>query len=880
MKNRPPKFARHILRYFCAIEFLEEIEGDLHEQFQNRLAKGLWYARLHYLKDVFQAIRFYPEGRAPLFPRATGSFKDSFFHFLKIGYRNLQRSRTTSLITISGLAVSLASFMLIALYLIDESTYDSLHPNADNIYRISHSYKRYGDGVVETDARVPGLWAVALRESVPEVTGMTRFSRFGYPGSVRYEKKNKVFVEQQFFWVDSTYSEMFDLTLETAGDPKSILADAHAVIISEKAAKKYFGTEVAAGETIIYHRDGMDFTFTVAAVMKDYPANAHFHPDFIAGNHALEPLWQRDNEHRVNSWRDAFTYSYIKLEDGTDPAVITAGLKKIFKDHLGDAAELIQPVVVALKDIHFNDGMLIELEPPGERSNLYIFGTIGLLILAIACINYMNLATARSMKRSKEVGLRKTLGVSRSSLVTQFLGESILTTAIAMCLAIVLLLALLPFFNELSGKDFTAHAILGGDVFILITAVTFVVGVVAGSYPAVFLSAFRPMDALKRYGDSGTRGERFRKILVVTQFTITLVLISGALVIDGQLTFIHESKLGKFKDQIIAMRVFDPGDTKKVETLATALGQNAAVAVVAYGTQLPRQENFGWIDTRLKAPALSETEFIWALIEADSNFPKIFNFELAAGRNLSGQDSTSVLINEQALKDLRIDPQTAIGLTLENPFSKEQFRVIGIVKDFPFSSVRKTIAPLIITPKPKNAETIYARIEGQDYAAVITTLERSWKTVYPDSPFEYWFLDDEFNRMYRVERQASAIVRYFALLALCIGCMGLFGLVTFTAEQKRKEIGIRKVLGATAEQILLLLTSRFMKLMLMAFVFGIPLTYLAATQWLNAFAYKIPLTPVYFVAPAAGIIILAFLTVGIESWRAASARPADTIRHE
>jgi len=884
MKKTPPKLATKILRWFCNIEFLEEIEGDLNEQFNERLEnQGYWKARLLYIQDVFHTIRSYPVKRNQAPRQSQSTNIDLFRHFLRITFRNIVRSKSTAFINITGLAISVTSFLLIALFVIDETSFDSFHPNADNVFRISYSYKRYGDGVQETDARAAGLWSVALKESMPEVKRFTRFSRFGYPGTIRYENLNKTFVEQEFFWVDTTYTDIFKLEIIKGGEASRVLRNPHNLLITEFIAQKYFGDEDPVGKHLIYSRDGMDFEFTVAGVFKNYPTNAHFHPNFIASNLALTPLWKRNNEDRVNSWRDAFTYSYLEMDEGTDENKLHEGLRKVFDQHLGDDAKLVWPAVVRLKDIHLTPGKVIELEAPGEKSNNYIFGSIGILILLIASANYMNLATARSIKRSKEVGLRKTLGVSKSTLVIQFIGESVLITGCAVVLSILFLTLLLPYFNDVTSKTFTVSVLLNQDILLALICVPFVLGLISGIYPAFYLSSFNPVQVLKGKFDAGSRAENLRKALVVFQFSITLFLITGTVVIDQQLEHMNNTKLTELQDQVLSVRLFGFINESEIGGLINNIEQNPSVAEVSLGTHLPRQDHYGWIDTRVKAPSLGETEYIWQQLDGSANLPAMFNLELIAGRTFSETnpaDSTNVIVNESAVKDLGILPVNALGLIIENPFTKEQKTVIGVVRDFNYASARKNILPLMINNKKSGAETLYIRLAGTSYPQIIDSIEKTWKKTVPASPFEYWFLSDQFTMLYKLERQTDVILKFFAGLAIVIGCLGLFGLASYTAEQKTKEIGIRKVLGASAKQLLFMLVSRFIKLIIISFMIGIPVAYFLVNQWLENFAYKVDVSALFFIVPGIGILVIAFLTVSIETLRAALANPVESIRHE
>jgi putative ABC transport system permease protein len=882
METSPPRFAILILRWFCNIEYLEEIEGDLFEEYSlTRSTKGKFYADITFYRNVLSAIKPYPSFRSNI-KTARGSNFDLLPHFFKITWRGVAKNRITSFINITGLTLSITSFLFIALFILDELTFESMHPDADNTYRISHSYKRYGDGAIETDVRVPGNWAPELKQTTPEIEKFARFSRFGYPGSIRNAAGDKVFVEQQIFWTDSTFSELFNISLIGGTNAPAILKQPRQLIINSKTALKYFGSSDPIGQELIYSRDGMDFSFTVMAVMNDFPTNTHFHPDFIASYVALEPFWKRNNEDRINSWRDAFTYSYVTLTPGTNPGILEDRMRKLFKQHLGEDAGVILPVITPLKQIHFTKGYLIELESPGDHLTLLVFITIGTLILIIAVTNYMNLSTARSLKRSKEVGLRKTFGVRRTSLAFQFFGESFMMTTISITLGIVLLAMLLPIFNELSGKRFLIDDLLAGDIFQLIAYSTLAIGFLSGIYPALYLSGFNPLLALKGKLQHGRSAETFRQALVVVQFTITLLLFVGMFVVTGQLSYINENKLNLNDEQIITVRLFEQ-NLQQLAPFINGLHQETKIETVTAGTQLPRLDNYGWIDTRVKAPALGDMEYIWQHVGGDYFYPKMFNMEVVSGRlfnQINITDSSAVLINETALKDLGISKEQAIGLILENPNSNEEYQVIGVVKDFHYTTVKRKILPLMVTSRAPEIEAIYVKVHGHDPSTTIDFVQNQWRKFFPLTPFEYWFIDDEFERMYKSENQIALMIKYFSILAIIVACLGLFGLAVFMAEQKTKEIGIRKVLGASTWQVLFMLSLRFSRLIAIAMIIGIPIAYFACNMWLETFVYKIDINASFFIIAIALIFFVTMLTVGIESLKAARANPVESIRTE
>jgi putative ABC transport system permease protein len=883
MKHQPPRMAKAFLRRFCHVSFIEEVEGDLDEQFYENVAdKGLRRARRQYWYDVFRACASGNRREENSVSRML--LGDSLSHFFKIFFRSLKHSRASALINITGLVLSLMSFIVIWLYVNDEISYDEFHPDAQRVYRISHSFKRHGDGAGETDARLPGLWVQTLREQSPEIKASTRFSKFGMPGSVKYQPKDMLFEEPGFYWVDPTYTDIFSLELIKGANPNEIFKDPSKVIISKSTAEKYFAETDPVGQEIVYSRQGMDFNFVVAGVMKDYPTNAHFHPAFIAGNVGLDPLWKRNGNDRVNSYGDPFTYSFIKVGDESDVATIAALFDPIVKKQ---SNETVNAVFTKLTDIHFTHGMLVTLEAPGDKAYVYISASIGVLILIIAAINYMNLATARSVRRAKEVGLRKTLGVKRSSLAAQFLGESMMIILISFVISIALTMMLLPFFNQVTGKSFTYVSLIHGDTLVILSSMVILLALISGSYPAFYLSRFKPIDVLKSGISGSNSAETFRKTLVVFQFTITMALIICAGVIRTQLSYIQEGKLASNTDRVITVRNQMNSNIKSMREFKDRMMQTRGIEQVSLSDHLPRRDGFSFITLPVSITAKGADEFIWDALKVDENFAGMFKLEFVAGRNFSPTsplDTTNVILNEAAVRVLNMSPEEAIGQEMTvNPNIGLPYKtgtVIGVVRDFPYESVRFKISPMFLFGYYPHAETINIRISGDDLQSTIENVAKVWKATYPSVPFEYWFMDQEFGKLYKQEMQMARLSNYFTAFTIVIACLGLFGLASFTAEQKTKEIGIRKVLGASTQQILVLLTNKFVLLVLIACVVAIPLSLIAMNIWLENFAYRAPMHWSVFAGAGMFILVLTYLTVGIESLRAANANPVESIRHE
>lgn len=880
MNHLPPRLAKAILRRFCHVSFIEEVEGDLEEQFyENVNESGLFRARLNYWSDVFRAIvSGNRNGRET--NTANISFKDSISHFFKIFFRSLRHGRTSAFINIAGLVLSLVSFIAIWLYVNDELSYDKFHADADKIYRISHSFSRMGDSATETDARLPGLWVEDLSQSTA-IKAHTRFSKFGYAGSVGYPKAKKLFEEPMVFWTDTTYTSIFNLEITRGADALAVLRDPSKVIINETSASKYFGDKDPLGEEIIYSRGGMDFPLIVGAVMKDYPSNAHFHPAFIVNNKALNPLWARDGDDRVNSFGDPFTYSFIRIDNEADLPGIMAAAEALCRKSENTS---LKAVFTKLTDIHFTQGFLVELEAYGDKMYVYIAASIGVLILVIAAINYMNLATARSLRRSKEVGLRKTLGVRRISLIRQFIGESITTMMISFFISLAIAGLSLPFFNQVMDKTFTIGSLFENNTLTILLTVVSVLGLLSGSYPAFYLSRFKPVDVLKGQVTSGSGAESFRKVLVVFQFSITMMLIIAAAIVHNQLSFIQEGKLASHTDQVVSIKT--GGDVSAYRNLVV---QNKNIIDVSLSAHIPRQENFGFITHPFKVKSKGEEQFILDMLTADERFVPMFGLELIGGRNFSYDnpaDQLNVIVNEAALKSLNFTAEEALGQEIGMARGYDDMaqapvgKIIGVVKDFPYNSVRQTISPMLLSGYHQATDVMNVKLNAASAKETLAELEKLWKKTYPEFAFQYWFMDQEFARLYRHERKMARLSNYFTVFTIVIACLGLFGLASFTAEQKTKEIGIRKVLGASVSQILLMLTNRFVLLVMISCVVAIPLSFYAMNLWLESFAYRTSIHWPVFAGAGMFILFLTYLTVGIESLRAASANPVESIKHE
>jgi putative ABC transport system permease protein len=583
-------------------------------------------------------------------------------------------------------------------------------------------------------------------------------------------------------------------------------------------------------------------------------------------------------------WLRGFMASYVVFKNGADTESAENQLESLVYDNLADEAGSFIPVFSRLDDLYFDKQVQWIFEGSGDISYIYIFGSIAVLLIIIASINYMNLATARSTKRSREVGLRKVMGSNRSKLIFQFIIESFLTTLLSLVLSFILAILILPVFNTLAQKDFVISSffnlrLLGGMAVII-----FLVSILAGSYPALYLSKFKPVEVL-RGGKLSARGSNpLRKVLVVFQFSITFFLLICTGVLMKQINFLKSSKLNEQGEQILSIRYGGNAPIEKFSAFKNTVLEDPNFTYVTMANHLPRLDYFGGIGIEVKVPEVSDQDYQWSELSVDYDFPKAFNLELLAGRDFNIEnpaDSNSCLINEAAAKNLDIDLSEAIGLTIEDLQSQRISKVIGVVKDFPYRSMHHTIGPLRVSARPHPVDQIvYVSLPAENVQAQIQKLESKWKEVFPGIGFDYWFLDQEFGRMYESETRMSDLTESFSIVAIFIACLGLFGLASYMTEQRTKEIGIRKVMGATIGQILGLFLSIFLKMLIISAVLAGPIAFYLINEWLLQFSYHISIDWT-IIASAIGIVFgITILTVSYELIKASTANPVNAIRYE
>jgi putative ABC transport system permease protein len=808
-----------------------------------------------------------------------------FRNHLKIAFRNLVRNKVFSFINVVGLATGLSICLLIMLYIFDEVGYDKHHKQADNLYRIAFVA---GNGDTWTAAAAPVAWSV--KADLPEVEQATRLLKLPNVDKlqVSYTTENnerKSFFETNGYYVDSTFFELF--TYDFVYGATNALNQPNSLVISATLSKKLFGKENPIGKPVTLGLPFGESTYNVQGVFRDNKNKSHIPASFFMSMRnsdfgdwvSTQSNWAMQN----------IFYTYVRLKPGMDEKSFERKLDAYYQQRAyadlkaqGLSKHLfIQPV----KDIYLHSNSGYEVAPNGNIKYLYILGSIAAFILFIACINFMNLSTARSSKRAKEVGVRKVIGAEKSSLVLQFLGESFMLCLMALVLALLLTTLLLPLFNQLTQKEL--HLSNQRELILALSGLTIGTGLLAGLYPAFYLSSFKPVSVLKGKILNSFSATAIRKGLVVFQFTVSVVLILGAIVIGRQLHYMKNQPLGFNKQQQIVLPMPNKQVAKNYTVLKNELLKNRHIKTVTSGSTYPGIQNI--TDLLFYGEGKTNHEQVDIhLASIEDDYFETFGLQLLHGRTFyknSEADSASLIFNETAVKDLGYKPAEAIGKKVHYDFMGVHYtrQIVGVVKDFHFESLHYPIRPFGfgITGFFGNKYT-YAVVNAQsgNYASLLADMEKTWSRINPGTPFEYSFLDKDFQRNYEKEQRTSTIVIYFTCMAIFIACLGLFGLAAFSAEQRTREIGVRKVLGASVSRITLLLTKDFIGLVLIGICIASPIAWFGMTKWLQNFHYRIEISWWMFVAAGCGAIVIALLTVSVQAIKAAIANPVKALRSE
>ncbi len=875
MKNpqsqRFPKIAEWLLSHITESSIRYSVLGDFEEQFQYYAEEhGRLYAHLWCWLQIMKSL-------PPFIFESTYWSLIMLKNYFKVAFRNLLNQKVYSFINIAGLAIGLATCLLITIFVIDELSYDRHHEKASQIYRVVLDLK-LGDTEIKAPLSSTPMAQTLVRD-FPEVLFATRIiGGFFGPGTANIRYGVKVFKENKVLYADSSFFDVFTVPF-ISGDAKIALNQPNTIVITKAIAEKYFGTIDPMGKMLIF--SNLNSEYKITGVVENNPANSHFHFDFLA---ALSSLPRS----RSPSWTDNSFYTYIVLQNGISQRVLEAKFPAMVRKYIGpqlktigvtlenmaDSGDRWVYLLEALTDIHLHANSSYEFEPNGNIVYVTIFSSVAILILLIACINFINLTTARSTGRAKEVGVRKVLGSHRKQLVQQFLVESLFVTFLAFIIAISLANLALPLFNSLSGKNMTMAFFQDGYMLSGLFGLFLLVGLLSGIYPAVVLSSFRPIQVLKGKLGTGNQYHWLRSSLVIFQFTISMILIVGALVVNGQLEYMQNKKLGFNQEHILVIDQIESIGEKipilKQKLLAHPNVKNATVSLTLPGKMFPAHPF---------QPQENDRTYVFQLLTADPDFIPTFEINLLTGRNFSkniSTDSDAFILNEAAVVAFGWNNADAIGKQFKPSAGFAAKKVVGVVKDFNFKSLHDKIEPLVIAYS-QNGQYMSVRVEPTSLQATVAFLENKWREVAPDKIFEYTFLDQSFEALYNAEKTSGQVFAVFAGLAIFIACLGLFGLTSFLMEKRSKEVALRKIVGATVAHVVVLLSRDFGKLVIIAIFIATPIAYFVMNNWLQYFAYREALTPLPFILAGIATLFISLLTVVNQVIKSALANPIDSI---
>lgn len=800
-------------------------------------------------------------------------------NYLKVAFRNILRHKVYSLINIFGLAIGMALCLLILVYVQDELSYDGFHEKADRIYRIAQTEDHNGD-LTNVMRTAPGA-TTRLEIDFPEAIEKT--VRIFPAGEVWTKCEDRLFREDKVYVVDDPFFDIFTFDF-ISGNPETALKEPNSIVLNRTTAEKYFGETDALGKMIEVDMPGAPL-LKVTAVVEDMPGNSHFHPDFLV---SLSTIRNEQNAPFFDVMQGNVVWSYLLLKEGYSAIELESNFPGFLDKHLNvTQKKLVKKYYLQpLMDIHLRSSTdpYTEIEPEntGNIVYLYIFSVIAVLVLLVACINFMNLATARSARRAREVGLRKVVGAFKQQLVRQFIGESVFMAVLALPVAIGLAHLFLPVFNSLAGKEMTIAYFTNPVLIPAMVMIVLLVGFVAGSYPAFFLSSFKPVNVLKGELKTSGSGSLFRKILVTGQFAVSVGFVIGILIISQQMNFMRGTNLGFNKDNVVVLSFILPGPPEqrlsKMEVLKNEYLSYPAITNVALTSGAP-SEIRGIVRGRVDGTPANEAKLM-VRVPVDYEFCQTLQIELIDGRDFSREHGTDLMqafiINEAVAQELELESPLGKQLVLNN----QRGTVIGVMKSMHWEPKRRVIFPMVFQVNPQAFFKMVVRIHSDDIPGTLAFMEEKWKENITTRPFQYQFLDDMIDNLYKSESRLSNVVFNFTLLSIFVACLGLFGLASYTVEQKTKEIGIRKVLGASISGVILLLSKQFGKLILIANLIAWPLAYYVLHKWLQNFFYRISIGLEIFMLSAALVLAIAFISISYQSIRAALSNPADALRHE
>jgi putative ABC transport system permease protein len=881
--NQPPALGTFLLRKIYSEELFEEIHGDLLELYEERIeTKGKWNASAHYIKDAVLSARNYDLRRKNHYKTQNNSGA-MIRNYIKITLRTISKNKVYTALNVLGLALGMAACMFIMQYVAFERSYDKFHENADNLYRIQYNFYREGELQFECAAAVPRVGPF-MKEKMPEVVDFAR----AYPLSMVVSYNNINFREDRIHIADPAFLKIFSFPL-MAGDLETCLTEPNTVVISETAARKYFGDEDPIGKMI--RADGQ-YSMAVTGVAKDVPNNSHIKFDFLISYQTLNN--QTDNQSET-AWGWYDFNSYVLLRAGTDPVAFNKKFSEILYEERREEEEKynyrqefpLQPIT----DIHLYSNLLQESEPDeaGDGQAVFFLVIIAGFILLIAWINYINLSTARSVERAKEVGIRKVMGAVKGQLIGQFLTESVILNLLAFSIALLIVMIGINQFNGLTDSKLSLAFLADGSFWGISALLIFSGSILAGLYPAFVLSSYQPSKVLKGKMTGNKAGIYLRKILVVFQFASSVCLIAGTLIVYEQLKYMNNLDLGFDMTETLVVKgpgVFTADSLYRptLQTFRNELLQNPEIIAFASGTNVPGDEIF-WANGIRRAEEPREASKTIYIAGVDHDYFPAYDIKIVAGRNYDRTfttDTGSLILNESGAKYLGFQSaEEAINKKLF--WGRGEKTIIGIVEDYNQMSAKIGVTPLLfplVTGRSSFFTIKLDKAAGGDLKQVFDKVEASYAKLFPGNPFDYFFLDDFFNRQYNSEKKFSRVFTLFAGFAIIVACLGLFGLSSFNAVQKTKEIGIRKAIGADVGHIVMLLSKEFVYLVLFANLIAWPATWLVMNNWLDNFAYRIAITPLVFIVAGLLVLVIAVLTVGYKTMATAKSDPVKALRYE
>lgn len=795
-------------------------------------------------------------------------------NYVLIAFRHLKRHKTYSLINILGLAIGMACFILIALYILTELSYDKYHEKSNRIFRLEADLTLGGDPIPVATTNFPPTFA--MRNDYPEVINSVRI----LPRSkLLVEYENKRFYEERIYYAEETVFDIFTFPM-VKGDPKTALVTANSVVITESMANKYFGAEDPIGKTLKLNNRT---EFSITGVIENVPANSHFIFDMLL---SFQTFAEQRKE-TVESWMSYFgCFGYILLQENADYKELEKKLPAMKEKYIGDALDgtgvNVEYFLTPLTDIHLHSHKRHEIAANSDIMYVYIFGVVAVFILLMACINFMNLATARSVTRAREIGMRKVLGANRGQIAKQFFGESIFYSVLALVIAITLVQLTLPVFSSISNRELSISYSQMPWLIPALAGLALLVGLISGSYPALLLSGFHPVRVLRGNWNVSASSANFRKTLVVAQFAISISLIIGTFMIIAQLNYMKNTVLGFDMEQVVVIPIMDRTLVGSLESIKEEIGNITDVIRIAASSHVPGGHTSGASFVPEGYPdgqsQMMNQQFI------DDDYISTLGMEIVDGRNFAQEfpadTAESILINETAVRTIGWAEPLGKTIYYSGDPNKNKKRVVGIVKDFHYMSLHQAIEPLYISRETDLFRFVFVRIGSENIPATLAFLENKWREFDPARPFEYYFLDESYDLQYRTEEKLQRIFFNFTLLAIFIACLGLFGLASFAAEQRTKEIGIRKVLGSSVSGIVLLLSKEFTKWVLIANLIAWPAIWFALKKWLENFAYHTEIKWHLFILSGALALVIALITVIYQAIKTAQANPVNAIKYE